>query len=390
MLHAPAAEYLVRMVMAVVMMVVMLMLMVMAAAAFLSMIVVMMMMFMVMIVAAAALLAVVMVMMVFMRMGVMVLPHFPHQVLRHGVGLFNNLQQLLSRQLRTGRRHNGRLLVQPPQQFHVLLHLGGVRHIRAAQHNGAGIFNLVVEKLTEILHIHPALGGVHHGHGAVENHVHVAGHVPHRLHHVRQLAHAGGLDDNPIRMVFGQHLFQRFAEISHQRAADAAGIHLPDLDAGLFQKSSVNADLAEFIFNQHHLFAGNGLFQQFFNKCRLSSSQKAGYDINFCHSDSLLSKCLFCHKPLLKSSRASRFLLPGNRFRSIIEVSASSGRSTAHAVSEVSGLTHIYPGNTLRLADIPFYLSCLIWFLSEPYFTKICRSINTAAIPSTTSAAHWA
>ena len=50
-----------------------------------------------------------------------------------------------------------------------------------------------------------------------------------------------------------QHLPQRLAEVAHQGAADAAGVHLGDLDAGVLEKAAVNADLTELIFDQNDL-----------------------------------------------------------------------------------------------------------------------------------------
>ena len=55
-------------------------------------------------------------------------------------------------------------------------------------------------------------------------------------------------------MILIQHLLQRTAEITHKAAADAAGIHLGDLNPGLLEKAAVNTDLSEFILDQHQLF----------------------------------------------------------------------------------------------------------------------------------------
>ena len=61
------------------------------------------------------------------------------------------------------------------------------------------------------------------------------------------LADTGGLNDDAVRMELLLYLHKRFAEISDKRAADAAGIHLGNLDAGLLQKAAVDADFTEFV-----------------------------------------------------------------------------------------------------------------------------------------------
>ena len=215
------------------------------------------------------------VLMVMLVLMLMALHHFFQQVLLHGIRLLNNLQKLGAGQLAARRGDNRGLCIVLPQQLHCLLHLVRRHHIGPAHHDGSGIFNLIVKKFTKILHVHLALRRVHNRHGAVERHLNLRRHVTHGLHHVRQLAHAGRLDNHPVRMVFGQHLRQRGSKISHQRTADASRIHFPDFNAGVLQKASVNSNLTEFIFNQHHLLACDGFLQQFLNKCSLSCSQES-------------------------------------------------------------------------------------------------------------------
>ena len=72
-------------------------------------------------------------------------------------------------------------------------------------------------------------------------------------------------DDDAVGVVLLHHLLQGGAEIAHQRAADAAGVQLVDLDAAFLQKAAVNADLAELVLDQHHLLTGKGLFDELFD-----------------------------------------------------------------------------------------------------------------------------
>ena len=84
-------------------------------------------------------------------------------------------------------------------------------------------------------------------------------------------------------MVFFQCLFQCSTEIADQTAADTAGVHLCYLNTCILHKSAVNADFAEFIFNQHQLFVLICLAEHFFDQCGFSGSQESGKNINLGH-----------------------------------------------------------------------------------------------------------
>ena len=120
--------------------------------------------------------------------------------------------------------------------------------IRAGKDDRAGVLHLVVKELAEVLHVHPALVGIHHSGEAVERKV-MGIHALHGADHVAQLAYAGGLDEDTVRRELGEHLLERIREVAHEAAADAAGVHLGDLHAGILQKAAIHGDLAEFVFN---------------------------------------------------------------------------------------------------------------------------------------------
>ena len=153
----------------------------------------------------------------------------------------------------------------------------------AAEQDAACMADLVVVELTEVLHIHLDLVHVGHGDKAAELDIQVLGHALHGAGHVTQLAHAGGLDHDAVRVVLLHHLLQGGAEIAHQRAADAAGVQFVDLDAGLLEEAAVNADLAELVLDQHHFLACKGLLDQFFDQGGFAGTQETGEDINFGH-----------------------------------------------------------------------------------------------------------
>ena len=175
----------------------------------------------------------------------------------------------------------------PAQQFDggvglLLADLAG-----AAEDDAARVLDLIVEELAEVLHIDLALARVRHGDEAVELDIGVLlGHVLHRADHVAQLADAAGLDDDAVGGELALHVLEGLAEVTHQGAADAAGGHFGDLHAGILQEAAVNADLAEFILDQHDLFALVGLVQQLLDQRGLARAEKAGDNIDFCHNSS--------------------------------------------------------------------------------------------------------
>ena len=115
------------------------------------------------------------------------------------------------------------------------------------QNDGTCVLHLIVKELTEVFHINAGFIGIHHGGEGVEANLTL--HLLHGADDVAELADARRLDENTVGGIFRQHLCQRFGEITHQRAADAAGIHFGNIDAGILQKSAVDADLAKLIFN---------------------------------------------------------------------------------------------------------------------------------------------
>ena len=69
----------------------------------------------------------------------------------------------------------------------------------------------------------------------------------------------GRLDKDTIRVELLEHLRQSLAEITYQRAANAALVHLCYLYAGVLHEAAVNADLAELILDKHQLLTGVSL-----------------------------------------------------------------------------------------------------------------------------------
>ena len=213
------------------------------------------------------------------------------QLRRDGRLAFQRLDQLLARQLTPGGGDNGSDGIMLPQHGNGRVQLALGDGIGTGQDDGGGGFDLVVVELAEVLHIHLDLARVGHGHGVAQRDL-VIRHLAHSGDDVGQLAHAGRLDQNTVGMVLGNDLLQRLAKIAHQRAADAAGVHFGDVDAGILQKAAVNADLAELVLDQHQLLPLVTFGDHLFDQGRLARTEEAGENINFCHKKHLLYKIL--------------------------------------------------------------------------------------------------
>ena len=213
------------------------------------------------------------------------------QFLLQGLLPFHGFQQLCACEFIPGGNHQGSMIVTLPQQSHgsIQLCLGNISG--AGQDDGGCGFDLIIIKLAKILHVDLDLTGISHSYLVANDHI-VTGHLLDRRNHIAELAHAGGLDDNAIGVVLLDDLGQRLAEVAHQRAADAAGIHFGDIDAGILQETPVNADLAEFIFDQHQVFTLVGLLDHFLDKGGLTGAEEAGINVNFGHKDASYISCL--------------------------------------------------------------------------------------------------
>ena len=237
-----------------------------------------------------AVMVVVMIMVVVMMIVVMIVNmsayragHFRQQFFFQRFPGFHGFQDFLSRQLRDGSGNKRRFVIQLPQKSHAFLDFLRFCLICTAQNYRARIFDLITEEFSEVLPVYSAFCYIHNGCKAVEFRVDFVLYVLNGLDHVRQLAHTGRLNKNPVRMIGVYHFAERFSKIAYKRAADTAGIHFPDLYAGLFQKAAVNADFTELVFNQHNLLPCKRFRKQFFNQCCFSGSEEAGNNINLCH-----------------------------------------------------------------------------------------------------------
>ncbi len=143
-----------------------------------------------------------------------------------------------------------------------------------AEDKAACICYLIVEEFAEVFLIHFALLSVNDCCEAVELDI-VSVDVAHSVYNVAELADAGWLDEYAVGLVFSKHLFKRFAEVSNERAADAAGVHFCYFDAGVLEEAAVNAYLTEFVLDKHELFAFIALVYELLDKSGLTCSEEA-------------------------------------------------------------------------------------------------------------------
>ena len=273
MLTVAAAAMMLVLVMMVVMLTV--------AAAAVMLVLVMMVMMLTVATAAAVVLFIVVVMMVLMLQFL----HVGSQRILTG----HCLQDLCAGELGPGSGHQSGFAVVLADHCHSSIQLGLGNGIGTGKDDGGSGLDLVVVELTEVLHIHLDLAGIGNRHGMTQHHI-LGGHLFHRSHNIAKLAHAGGLDDDAVGVIFLDHLLQCLAEIAYQAAANAAGIHFCNVDAGILQEAAVDADFTELIFDQHQLLALISLLDHLLDQSGLASTEETGINVNFGHNNTF---CLF-------------------------------------------------------------------------------------------------
>ena len=90
-------------------------------------------------------------------------------------------------------------------------------------------------------------------------------------------------------MILLDDLLQRGGEGADEGAADAAGVHLGDLDARVAQEAAVNGDLAELVLDEDELFVLIALRDELADERGLACSEEAGENVYFSQGYYLLS-----------------------------------------------------------------------------------------------------
>ena len=160
------------------------------------------------------------------------------QLSSHLVGqsmsLFHGFTDLSAGQAIPGSGDDGSLFIVTTQQLDTGFQLVLSDLLGAAQDDGIGGLYLVIEEFTKVFHVQFALGSVYDGNKTAQLYRHLSLYTLYSFDDIGQLAYTGGLEEDAVRSKLYQHFLQCLAKITYQRAADAAGIHLVELDAGVF------------------------------------------------------------------------------------------------------------------------------------------------------------
>ena len=144
-----------------------------------------------------------MVVMVLGLLGLMLGTHLGQELVGEG-HLLDGPEDGLTVQLVPGGGDDGGIGVLLPQHGHGGLELLLRQLLGPGEDDGAGGLDLVIVELAEVLHVDLHLGGVRHGDEAVELQLGIlGGGILHRHDDVAELAHAGGLDEDAVRVELG-------------------------------------------------------------------------------------------------------------------------------------------------------------------------------------------
>ena len=157
-------------------------------------------------------------------------------------------QQLLAIQLSPRRGHDhgsGIMLLDQRNRFPDLF-LRSM--IGMGQHDASCVFDLIVEKLSEIAHVHLTFIHVCNGGKSVQDRS-VRRRILHRADDIRKLSYTGRLYENTVGTVLLKHLFECLSKISNQRTANASTVHFGHLNTCILHESTVDADLSKLIFD---------------------------------------------------------------------------------------------------------------------------------------------
>ncbi len=198
----------------VMMMFVLILVMVVVIMMVMMLMVVMVVMVVVMMMMAAAFFAVLV--MVMMLVFILVVIIVVIEVDFHRLAGFNDFQQRISGQVIPRRCHDADARMLLFHQRAALLDALRGQQLRAAENHRRARLNLVEEELAEVLHIHAALARVHNGRAAGHNEVAVAFlRALDSGEDFAQLAHAGRLNQQAVRMILRNQVINRLLEVAH-------------------------------------------------------------------------------------------------------------------------------------------------------------------------------
>ena len=101
------------------------------------------------------------------------------------------------------------------EQFYCSIQFRLGDRICTGKNNGRRRFDLVVVKLTEVLHVNLYFSGIRHCHGITQYNI-MGSHLVNCGNHIGQLTNTGRLNDYTVRVILGNDLLQRLSEVAYQ------------------------------------------------------------------------------------------------------------------------------------------------------------------------------
>ena len=166
---------------------------------------------------------------VIVMMMVMLVLHFLNSLLKRVIALHCGKHLLASKGIPI-RRDYCRARIFLTQKRNTFGNFSIVYSARVAEDDTGRLFYLIVEKFTEIFHIHLAFIHIRNGSAAIKSNS-VVRYLFSCADNVTELADARGLDNDTVGVISLYRFLERLAEIPHKTAADAARIHLGYIDA---------------------------------------------------------------------------------------------------------------------------------------------------------------
>ena len=244
----------------------------------LALMIVVVVMLMMVVMAALALMVMVVMMLMALALMIVVMMMLVHMDIFHGQqesGIFDGFQHLGRIEFIPRSSDDAGLFIVLPEQGDALFDAVFACILGTAENDGFGIFDLVDEEFAEVAGVDPALADVGNGGAACQLHIMGLRDIVDNLADIGELADAGRLNENAVRMVGIDQFCKGFVEIAHQRAADTAGIELGHLNACVLHEAAVDADFAVFIFKEHQLFAFKSAVQKLLDQRGLTCAEEA-------------------------------------------------------------------------------------------------------------------
>ena len=145
---------------------------------------------------------------------------------------------------------------------------------RMAEYYALCFFYLILIEFTEVLQIHLAFFSVYY---RSERRNFAVGKIcrKHRFKNVAEFSDTRRLDKDSVGSIFRIYFIERFFEVAYERTTNTTAIHFVDLNTCFLEKTAVDTYVAELVFDKDYFLSFQRRGKKFFDKGRLSRTQKA-------------------------------------------------------------------------------------------------------------------